>query len=112
MAIGNAMEKPALVASLRKLAARAEEFGRSSWTGPSRAELEKAIILLEPLLSNSMGLGEDVESSRQELQSSCRALLAKMKTAKVGTAQLDVDSQALTHACSRMLSVLQQGETR
>jgi hypothetical protein len=100
------MEKPALVASLRKLAARADEFGRSSWTGPSRAELEKAIILVEPLLGNPTEFGEDVESLRQEVQSNCRALLAKLKTAKVNSTQLDVDSQALFHACNRMLSVL------
>jgi len=101
-----AFDRPALVASLTRLSKRADEFGRSSWTGPSRAELEKALILVDPLLNHSIGTEEGIESARQEIQSICRALLAKMKTTNVNGAQFDVDSQHLVHACNRLLSLL------
>ena len=106
MESGSELDKPALVASLKRLATRADEFGRSSWLGPSRAELEKAIFGVEPLLSSSIDLGKDAEGLRQELQSSCRALLAKMKTTKVDAAQFDVDSRSIVQTCNRMLSLL------
>jgi hypothetical protein len=95
-----------LAASLAALAVRADEFGRGSWTGPNRAALEKAIIRAEPLLDRSTGLGEEAESLRSLIQSACRALLAKMKTAKVEGAQFDADCLAIVQACHRLLSIL------
>jgi hypothetical protein len=102
----NVQGKAMLAASLGALAARADEFGRGSWTGPGRAALERAIIGAAPLLDQPVGLGEEAERLRQLIEASCRALLAKMKTATVDGARFEVDCGVLVQACNSLLSLL------
>ena len=104
MEIRNVEGKVMIVTSLAALAARADEFGKRPWTGPSRVALEKAIIRAEPLLDHPFGLEEEAEGLRQILRSNCRDLLAKMKTAKVDSAQFDVDCEVIVKACNKLLS--------
>ncbi len=102
----NVQGKAMLAGSLAALAARANEFGRGSWTGPGRAALERTIIRAAPLLDQPIGLGDEAESLRQLIEASCRALLAKMKTARVDGARFDVDCEVVVQACNRLLSLL------
>ncbi len=100
------MDNKALAKVVSLLQARAGELGRGRWSGPARAALEKAILFCEPVLSENTLLDRDADGLRQEIQFRCRDLLAKMKTTKLEVAHFNVETRALSDACSRLLSAL------